>query len=658
MTESTKTIFMAAAAAVLLVVAIVARPKPPYVEPEGVVGKPLFATNWSDPRDARSMQMTTFDETTQAANDFQVALVDGKWAIPSHGNYPANAQEHVNKAANALINLTVLDVVTDEPRFHEQYGVVEPDPAKIKGLAYGVGKLVTVKDKDGNALARLVVGKQDKASGGSETSSVRFVRKAGQDRVYKVKLDGDLFSTKFADWIDPDLLDLKQHWDITKMQIHDNDLEDTGDRIGVVRKDDIDLAYNDQKGSWSVGKLVNYKEGKPVESKLAADEELDTTKLNDAKMNLSGLKIADVAHKPDSLADKLKKNKEFFDDKEARESLGRWGFVADSSKKPPEIVAGGGDFIVGMKDGVEYTVRFGTTRHTLSEGGDSKAKKDESKTGDETKRAETIRRVFVTARFNEDLIPKPTLEKVPEAKPAEMKPSDKKPGESKPDEKKPADKAAPAKPPAAGGPTNKAPDSKKPDGRKSADAPRPELLLALADDAQPPAAAKGASKAAPPSGSPGAAGAPKPPAAGATTTGKAPEAAKGDAANNPADAKKPDAGAKTGADKNAPSDLKRADEEKARDAERQRIEADNKRKTDDYNATVKKGKERAKQLNDRFADWYYFITEDDYKKIHVGRAEIVKKKPAPEGASGTTPTPGLGPGLTDPFQQRGTATGK
>ncbi len=641
MTESTKTIALAGAAAVLLVVAIFARPKPPYVEPEGVVGKPLFAANWSDPRDAKSMQITTFDETTQTPNEFQVALVDGKWAIPSHDNYPANAQEHVNKAANELINLKVLDVVADEPRFHEQYGVVEPDPAKIKGLAYGVGKLVVVKDKEGNALARLVIGKQDKGSSETSASNVRFVRRAGEDRVYRVKLDGDLFSTKFADWIDPDLLDLKQHWDITKIKVKDNELIEGADRTGIARKDDFELAYNEQKGAWSLDKLVSYKDDKPTEAKLAADEELDTTKLNDAKTNLSSLKIADVARKPEKFIDKLKKNKDFLDDAEARESLNRRGFVVDASKKPAELISAGGDVTVGMKDGVEYTVRFGTTRHTLSAADDGKTKKDDAKTGDETKRTETNRRVFVTARFNEDLIPKPTLEKAPEAKPAEQKPEDKKSEQKSPPPSVPAPvggKTAPAKPPAAGTPSGKAPDSKKPDGKKSADAARPEMLLALADDAKPPAAGG--------------------------TPAKAPNAAKGDATKAPADAKqpsnaakpndakKPDASAKTGGDKAAPSDIKRADEEKARDAERQRIEAENKRKTDDYNAAIKKGKERAKQLNDRFADWYYYISEDDYKKVHVGRAEIVKKKAAPEGAAAPS-TPGLGPGLTDPFQKAG-----
>ena len=33
-----------------------------------------------------------------------------------------------------------------------------------------------------------------------------------------------------------------------------------------------------------------------------------------------------------------------------------------------------------------------------------------------------------------------------------------------------------------------------------------------------------------------------------------------------------------------------------------------------------------KELNDRFADWYFIISEDVYKKIHLGRSDVVKKK--------------------------------
>jgi len=33
-----------------------------------------------------------------------------------------------------------------------------------------------------------------------------------------------------------------------------------------------------------------------------------------------------------------------------------------------------------------------------------------------------------------------------------------------------------------------------------------------------------------------------------------------------------------------------------------------------------------KELNGRFADWYYIISEDTYRKIHLTRNDIVKKK--------------------------------
>jgi hypothetical protein len=626
MTESTKTISTAAVAAALLVLAIVSRPKLPYAEKEGEVGQPLF-TEWKDPTAAKSMAIATFDDATQSVRDFKVALVDGKWCIPSHGNYPANAEDHVVKAASDLINLKVIEVVSDAQGSHETYGVVEPDPVKLKQPAVGVGKLVTVKDKDGKDLAKLIIGKEDKPAGGSEsTSNLRFVRRAGQDRVYKVALATDLFSTKFPDWIDSDLLGLKQHWDITKLQIRDYNLEDRGTEdhreISVARKSDIALEYNDPKASWTVSKLTEYKNDKPSESKLAADEELDTGKLNDAKMNLSGLKIADVNRKPAVLAERLKKSKDFYGDAESQDSLANKGFVPLPEKKPTDVFSAGGDVTVGMKDGVEYTIRFGGVGLALREKDETKDKKAAMKSTDDQKRTNAERVVFVTARFNEDLIAKPTLEPLPEAK----KSDETKPDAAKVPGKAPATTPAPATSPAPG----KAPDSKTPPNKKSADSKRSDMLLALADDPPAKASAKQPEVAKP--------SAPNP--VTAKPDDKQPAARPAD--SKPAsDAKKPDA------DKTAPSDIKRADEEKALDEQRLRVETENKRKQDEYDASVKKGKEHAKQLNDRFADWYFLISDEDYKKVHVGPADIIKKKAPPEGATG----PGLGTIPTDPFQK-------
>jgi hypothetical protein len=40
----------------------------------------------------------------------------------------------------------------------------------------------------------------------------------------------------------------------------------------------------------------------------------------------------------------------------------------------------------------------------------------------------------------------------------------------------------------------------------------------------------------------------------------------------------------------------------------------------------KEAEEKVAKLNDKFADWYYIISEDVYKKLHLGRFDIIKEK--------------------------------
>ena len=61
-------------------------------------------------------------------------------------------------------------------------------------------------------------------------------------------------------------------------------------------------------------------------------------------------------------------------------------------------------------------------------------------------------------------------------------------------------------------------------------------------------------------------------------------------------------------------------------AERQRIEKENKRKLDQYNEQIAAGKKHVQELNNRFADWYYVISDDVYHKLRLSREQIVKKK--------------------------------
>jgi hypothetical protein len=79
------------------------------------------------------------------------------------------------------------------------------------------------------------------------------------------------------------------------------------------------------------------------------------------------------------------------------------------------------------------------------------------------------------------------------------------------------------------------------------------------------------------------------------------------------------------ADDKKPGD-KKADDKKAQDAERQRVEKENKRKQEEYDQKIADGKKRVGELNARFADWYYIISDEVFRKIHLGHDEIFKKK--------------------------------
>lgn len=74
----------------------------------------------------------------------------------------------------------------------------------------------------------------------------------------------------------------------------------------------------------------------------------------------------------------------------------------------------------------------------------------------------------------------------------------------------------------------------------------------------------------------------------------------------------------------------------AAEEERAEIEAENKRLLDEFGAKVDEGKERVKELNDRFADWYYVISNETYDKIHLSREDIIKQ---PEAEADVTAGP-------------------
>ena len=98
-----------------------------------------------------------------------------------------------------------------------------------------------------------------------------------------------------------------------------------------------------------------------------------------------------------------------------------------------------------------------------------------------------------------------------------------------------------------------------------------------------------------------------------------------------------------------PTSRNRPTDAKALEAERARIEKENKRKQEEYDQQIADGKKKVAELNARFADWYYVISDEVYRKIHLGRDEIVTKK-AKKEAERERP-----PGRTLPASLRSTS---
>ena len=67
------------------------------------------------------------------------------------------------------------------------------------------------------------------------------------------------------------------------------------------------------------------------------------------------------------------------------------------------------------------------------------------------------------------------------------------------------------------------------------------------------------------------------------------------------------------------------DERSELELERERIRRENQRKKDERAEQLNKANQRISELNARFADWYYIIAEDEYRRVHLGRNDLVRE---------------------------------
>jgi hypothetical protein len=522
MNESIRTLIFVAVGAVVALAAYKSRPDLAPDEPGVglVTGTPLFP-DFKDPLTARRLEIKQFDEATARVTPFEVRQQPGgNWVIPSHGDYPADAESQLKAVAEVLTDLKIIGVASDKDfedkkKEHELFGVT--DPTNVDVGAKGVGTLIAMQDAKGNDLLRMIVGKEVAAA-----ANQRFVRKPSEDLVYVTTIDLAKLPTEFDKWIEKDLLKLST-FDVSRVKIKDYlVLQTQSGRMQLVQRLDADLSYDTSKGEWKVEELATHSRGQKVPAELQAMEELNKKKLDDLRSGLGDLKIVDVRRKPEGLGNSLRVSSEKLPPDQRRDltELGFYPYEAPGGTL--DIFGANGEVVVDTKDGVEYVLRFGDIAPQVATASPAK-KPAKDKSAAEDEQIKVHRYLFVTTQLAPSILVGPQLEPEP-AGPEPAK--DQKPAEG---------------------------DTKEGDKKEE-------------------------------------------------------NAAKTDA--KVADQK--------------------SDEEKAAvvdplQAERERIKKENERKSNAYRDQRKKAEARVKELNARFADWYYVVSEDVYKKIHLVRSDIVQE---------------------------------
>ena len=643
MTEKSKTVVFLGVALASTALAFATRPGSVRVDAINDVGESLFS-EFTDPAQAKSLKIVRFDESLASLSQIESKETDGLWTLPSHEGYPADAENRVRDATTPFVDLRSLAVASDLDGDHAIYGVLEPNADKSAVGDQGVGTLVTVKGDGGKTLVDLVIGKEVKDAEGQ-----RYVRRPGQSRVYIAKVDPDALPVRFEDWIEKDLLKLNA-FDVEQVVLKDYSFQVANTLRGPVTDYDQrhQITATDDNGTWKLDEMLIAQGDDLVMSELAEDEQLNQEAFRELKDALDGLEIVSVQRKPASLGDDLRADKGFANDQAGIDSLIERGFYPVTMPGGDlEILSADGEVQINTKDGVEYTLRFGGV-----EGVDT-----------DSEEGALNRYLLVSARVNEDTFPMPELEDVPQTV----------------DELKAARAAVAAE--LDSPTTTESVDSASPveqvqgtqesvDGSDGADGG--ETDADIADDPDSAAAAEE-------DAADGSAGEAEEAAEAAGddetvegTVGEESEAADSDQSSiddgsatetffvqaNESTATESESDGTAAADVEASSDS--ADENSAGSAveeadaataepgsdetdwdaelktEQERVTRENQRKLDERNDKIKKAQQKVQELNYRFADWYYVISEAVYQKIHLGREDVVEAKEA-EAAEESTP---------------------
>ena len=376
MNEITKTSIFIAIAVVLFLLAWLVQPRERAAVTEDMVGKILFE-NFQAPTQIKELQIVKYLPETGDLVDFRVADVNGKWCLPSHQNYPADADEQMGRVAAGFIDQKVLNVAyrdtgsDDVRKMHETYGVVDPSSKGLgSGESVGVKAIITGESK--RTLAALIIGKEVEDTGGMHS----YVRVPEQNTVYVMAINKGDLSTKFDDWIEKNLLDISS-FDLKSVRMQDYSTDMIETNQGIMMAPIFHSFFNVNYDPMSIGdkwqlEILRREDPKTqelVNVVLAPEEMLNEKKLEEMRQAFDDLKIIDVLRKPEAVAAAQREGELFVRTTDDIEILQNIGFMQHISQTPDgmtgySIFSRQGRASIVMKDGIVYNLMFGNLTGT------------------------------------------------------------------------------------------------------------------------------------------------------------------------------------------------------------------------------------------------------------------------------------------------------
>ncbi|HEY1065484.1 MAG TPA: DUF4340 domain-containing protein, partial [Pirellulales bacterium] len=317
--ELIKTTGFVAVAALLATAGYFATAAPTYTTTSETVNEYFYDF---DSAKITQLRIVSYDGST--VNPFEVQKQGEVWVLPSHEGYPADASKRLGEALAALQGLRRGPLVSESPLDHDRYGVVSPENIKPGTLADAVGTLVVAK-MGSETKAGMIIGMADK-----QDETLRYIRRADEDRVYRAKVDMAKFSTKFDEWIETDLLEMGQVA-LKEVDFDYFKVDETKGRVTPVEQ--FRVAYDEAKPvdqRWTLLAPKPLGDNPPKNAKLeflpvdlaAQKKEINSTALNDMQRAFNDLKIVDVYRKPEKISQILQ-GKEIQVDQFGQEQLRR-----------------------------------------------------------------------------------------------------------------------------------------------------------------------------------------------------------------------------------------------------------------------------------------------------------------------------------------------